>query len=74
MDTLDRLLLAAPYVPILVFSGAEDEDIASQTVRHGAQDYFPKSHLDGQRHRLKIVMNVIRSCAVKHSGTCRGKA
>jgi diguanylate cyclase (GGDEF)-like protein/PAS domain S-box-containing protein len=47
IDTLDRLLLAAPHVPILVLSGAEDEDIASQTVRHGAQDYFPKSHLDG---------------------------
>jgi diguanylate cyclase (GGDEF)-like protein/PAS domain S-box-containing protein len=47
METLNRLLLAAPHVPILVLSGAEDEDIASQTVRHGAQDYFPKSHLDG---------------------------
>ena len=47
IDTLDRLMLAAPHVPILVLSGAEDEDIASQTVQHGAQDYFPKSHLDG---------------------------
>jgi diguanylate cyclase (GGDEF)-like protein/PAS domain S-box-containing protein len=47
MDTLDRLLLAAPHVPILVLSGAEDDDIASKTVQHGAQDYFPKSHLDG---------------------------
>jgi diguanylate cyclase (GGDEF)-like protein/PAS domain S-box-containing protein len=47
MDTLDKLLLAAPHVPILVLSGAEEEDIASQTVQHGAQDYFPKSHLDG---------------------------
>jgi len=47
IDTLDKLMLAAPHVPILVLSGAEDEDIASQTVQHGAQDYFPKSHLDG---------------------------
>ena len=47
IDTLDRLMLAAPHVPILVLSGAEDADIASQTVQHGAQDYFPKSHLDG---------------------------
>jgi diguanylate cyclase (GGDEF)-like protein/PAS domain S-box-containing protein len=46
METLDRLLLAAPHVPILVLSGAEDEDIASQTVQHGAQDYLPKNHLD----------------------------
>src|SRR3981189_2178122 len=32
IDTLDRLLLAAPHVPILVLSGAEDDGIASQTV------------------------------------------
>ncbi len=46
IETLDRLLLAAPRVPILVLSGLDDEDIASQTVQHGAQDYLPKDHLD----------------------------
>jgi diguanylate cyclase (GGDEF)-like protein/PAS domain S-box-containing protein len=47
LETLDRLLLAAPRVPILVLSGLDDEDIASQAVQHGAQDYLPKNHLDG---------------------------
>jgi CheY-like chemotaxis protein len=31
IETLDRLLLAAPRVPILVLSGLDDQDIASQT-------------------------------------------
>jgi diguanylate cyclase (GGDEF)-like protein/PAS domain S-box-containing protein len=46
LETLDRLLLAARQVPILVLSGLDDEGIASQTVQHGAQDYLPKNHLD----------------------------
>jgi len=46
IETLDKLLLAAPRVPILVLSGLDDEGIASQSVQHGAQDYLPKSHLD----------------------------
>jgi diguanylate cyclase (GGDEF)-like protein/PAS domain S-box-containing protein len=46
LETLDRLLLAAPRVPILVLSGLDDEGIASQAVQHGAQDYLPKNHLD----------------------------
>jgi diguanylate cyclase (GGDEF)-like protein/PAS domain S-box-containing protein len=46
IETLDRILMAAPRIPILVLSGLDDEDIASQTVKHGAQDYLPKNHLD----------------------------
>src|ERR1700730_17333409 len=46
LETLDRLLLAAPRVPILVLSGLDDEGIASQAVQHGAQDYLPKNELD----------------------------
>jgi diguanylate cyclase (GGDEF)-like protein/PAS domain S-box-containing protein len=46
IETLDKLLLAAPRVPILALSGLDDQDIASQTVQHGAQDYLPKNHLD----------------------------
>jgi diguanylate cyclase (GGDEF)-like protein/PAS domain S-box-containing protein len=46
IETLDRLLLAAPRTPILVISGLDDEGIAAQTVQHGAQDYVAKGHLD----------------------------
>jgi diguanylate cyclase (GGDEF)-like protein/PAS domain S-box-containing protein len=47
IETLDTLLIAAGRVPILVLSGVDDQDIASQTLQHGAQDYLPKGHLDG---------------------------
>jgi diguanylate cyclase (GGDEF)-like protein/PAS domain S-box-containing protein len=47
IKTLDSLLVAAARVPILVLSGVDDPDIASQALQHGAQDYLPKRHLDG---------------------------
>ena len=46
LETLDKLLLAAPRVPILVLSGPNDEGIALQAVQRGAQDYLPKGHLN----------------------------
>lgn len=46
IGALDRLLAAAPHVPVLVFSGAGDEDLARQAVQRGAQDYLLKNHLD----------------------------
>ncbi|MDP1707898.1 MAG: EAL domain-containing protein [Gammaproteobacteria bacterium] len=46
IDTFDKLFLAAPHVPILILSGLDHEDIASQAVRQGAQDYILKNHLD----------------------------
>src|SRR4029077_6599095 len=58
LQTLDKLLLAAPRVPILVVSGLDDEDIGEQAVQHGAQDYLPKGHLD--RYTLsRAVRNMI---------------
>ncbi|HVC10870.1 MAG TPA: diguanylate cyclase [Burkholderiales bacterium] len=46
IGALDCLLRAAPHVPILVFGGADDEDLARQAVQRGAQDYLLKNHLD----------------------------
>ncbi|MEO8304901.1 MAG: diguanylate cyclase [Betaproteobacteria bacterium] len=42
---LDRLLRAAPLVPILVFCRPGDEVLAKQAVQRGAQDYIPKELL-----------------------------
>jgi diguanylate cyclase (GGDEF)-like protein/PAS domain S-box-containing protein len=44
---VDQLLQATPYVPILVIANLQDEDIAKQAVRRGAQDYLLKQRLDG---------------------------
>lgn len=46
METLNRILVGALRVPILVLSGSDDEGIASQILQHGAIDYLPKPHLD----------------------------
>ena len=45
-DTLGRLLLAAPAVPIVVIGGAEDEEICKAAMKNGAQDYLLEGHLD----------------------------
>ena len=46
IETFDKLFLAAPHVPILILSNLDHEDIARLAVKHGAQDYLLKSHLD----------------------------
>src|SRR5580700_1605576 len=46
MKTLDSLLTVASRVPILVLGGLDEEEIACQSIQHGAQDCLPKSHLD----------------------------
>jgi diguanylate cyclase (GGDEF)-like protein/PAS domain S-box-containing protein len=58
IETLDKLLQATPRIPILVLSGLDDEHIAATTVRHGAQDYLPKSQLNGAT-LSRILRNMI---------------
>lgn len=45
----------APSVPIVVLSGLDDETLALEAVRQGAQDYLVKGELDG-----KVLARVIR--------------
>ena len=35
-----------PDVPIIILTGVDDEELAIQAVREGAQDYLVKSHID----------------------------
>jgi diguanylate cyclase (GGDEF)-like protein/PAS domain S-box-containing protein len=46
LDTIDKLLQAAPGVPILVIGGIEDEDLCMEALRHGAKDYLLEGHID----------------------------
>jgi diguanylate cyclase (GGDEF)-like protein/PAS domain S-box-containing protein len=46
IETFNRLFHAAPQIPILVLSAAQDEEIAKLAVQHGAQDYLLKTRLD----------------------------
>jgi DNA-binding NtrC family response regulator len=46
-ETFTRMMAAAPDIPIVVMSGLDDETVAMQAVRAGAQDYLPKGQADG---------------------------
>ena len=46
LATFDKIFQVAPHVPILVLIQIDEEDIAKQTLKRGAQDYLSKCHLD----------------------------
>src|ERR1035438_9307540 len=46
LATLQLVRDLAPEVPVVVLSGADDEQLAMEAVREGAQDYLVKSHAD----------------------------
>jgi len=46
LQTFFELSLAAPDVPTLVLSGAEDEQIALEALRQGAKDFLLEDHID----------------------------
>lgn len=46
IDTFHRMAAFAPTVPLIVLSGLDDEALALQTVKEGAQDYLVKGQVD----------------------------
>jgi PAS domain S-box-containing protein len=64
MNTVQRIEQAAPNVPMIVLTGLDDEALAIEAVRSGAQDYLVKSEVTGhllarairyaiERHRMQ---------------------
>ncbi|MGQ0699057.1 MAG: putative bifunctional diguanylate cyclase/phosphodiesterase [Panacagrimonas sp.] len=62
LETFDRLLLAAPQIPMLILTGAQDEAIAKLAVERGAQDYLLKNRIDDYT-LPKAVHNMIERAA-----------
>ncbi len=60
--TFDRILLAAPSIPILILSQPQDEEVARLAVQRGAQDYLLMTRLDGYQ-LSKAVVNMINRAA-----------
>src|SRR5487761_1107246 len=54
LETFERIFQAAPRVPILILSDANNEEMARQAVRLGAQDYLLKNQADGYRLRQAV--------------------
>ena len=48
LDTIGRVRIQAPGVPIVVLTGLNDEETAVKAVEQGAQDYLIKGQVDGQ--------------------------
>lgn len=48
METFARVHARAPSVPVVVLTGLDDETLAVEAVRKGAQDYLVKGQVDGQ--------------------------
>jgi sigma-B regulation protein RsbU (phosphoserine phosphatase) len=46
IDTFHHTAAIAPSVPLIVLSGLDDEALALQTVKEGAQDYLVKGQVD----------------------------
>ena len=47
VETVTRVHEAAPSQPIVVLTGLDDDEVAIQAVRTGAQDYLIKGQIDG---------------------------
>jgi two-component system, chemotaxis family, CheB/CheR fusion protein len=46
MGSLEPILRAAEYIPVILLTGLEDEVLAAESVRGGAQDYLVKGQFD----------------------------
>lgn len=47
LDTVRRITTQLPDTAVIVLTGLEDEELALQSVRYGAQDFIEKSQLGG---------------------------
>ncbi len=46
LDTLAEVCGRFPEIPVVVLTGRDDEEIAREAVRRGAQDYLDKGNVD----------------------------
>ena len=69
METFERLRAAVPEVPLIVYSGIHDDEVALRALRGGAQDYLVKGpgigpllaravHFAIERHRVRAELDL----------------
>jgi two-component sensor histidine kinase len=66
IETFADVHKAAAKLPILVLSGLNDEDVALQAVREGAQDYLVKSQISPDVLHRSITYAIERARAEEH--------
>jgi diguanylate cyclase (GGDEF)-like protein/PAS domain S-box-containing protein len=61
LDTLARVRAAWPLLPVVVLTGTNDEALALEALRQGAQDYLVKGQGDGDLVRRAVHYAIERS-------------
>src|ERR1700723_1684564 len=72
LDTVRRVHAAAPGVPVIVLTGLDDEALAAEAMKEGAQDYLIKGQIENralpralrhaiERHRMQTETDLIRT-------------
>jgi signal transduction histidine kinase len=72
LDTVRRAHAAAPSVPLIVLTGLDDETLAAEAMKEGAQDYLIKGQIENralprvlrhaiERHRMQTETDLIRT-------------
>jgi signal transduction histidine kinase len=71
IQTVRRAHAAAPDVPMIVLTGLEDEALAAEAMKEGAQDYLIKGQIESralpralrhaiERHRMQVETDLVR--------------
>jgi C4-dicarboxylate-specific signal transduction histidine kinase len=71
LDSLRRAKVAAPQVPVIVLTGLDDEVLAAEAMKEGAEDYLIKGQVENralpralrhaiERHRMQAEADLLR--------------
>jgi signal transduction histidine kinase len=72
LDTVRRAHAVAPGIPMIVLTGLDDESLAAEAMKEGAQDYLIKGQIENralpralrhaiERHRMQTETDLIRT-------------
>jgi signal transduction histidine kinase len=79
LDTVRRARAAAPGVPLIVLTGLDDEALAAEAMREGAQDYLIKGEIENralpralrhsiERQRMQLATDLIHAQVEARTG------
>ena len=60
LEAVAQMRAAAPYQPIVVVTGMDDQNVGIEAVRLGAQDYLVKGHLAGDSLVRSVLYSIER--------------